>query len=461
MSMPIVTAVTDTSWETELLTAVEAVGHDVTVVRRCVDLADLLATAATGMARAAVVSANLRRLDADAISRMRAAGLQIIALAEPGNDIAERRIRQLGVVHVFPADAPPAAVVEVLLGLAAQPTSGAAPPYPSTNGNSPWAAAPVSGSAVAPASPAVSSSAPPATTSAQLPVTTSSAESGGKIIAVWGATGAPGRTTVAIGLADESARAGIPTLLIDADTYGGVISQGLGMLDEAPGIAAAARAHHHGALDVQTLASYSRQADRNLTVLTGIARADRWPELRADAVAGVLACARRLAAVTVVDCGFCLEDDEELSYDTIAPRRNAATLAVLRGADRIVAVGSADPTGVARLVRGLGELAEAVPTAAGRAPVVVMNRLRKSAMSSGDPAKEVSEAMRRFAGIRTPFFLPYDREAADRAVAVGRTLGDAAPRSALRVAFTQLASGLLGLPGQSAPPQVSSARGRR
>ena len=36
--------------------------------------------------------------------------------------------------------------------------------------------------------------------------------------------------------------------------------------------------------------------------------------------------ARSLAAVTVVDCGFCLEQDEELSFDTAAPLRNGATL---------------------------------------------------------------------------------------------------------------------------------------
>ena len=43
----------------------------------------------------------------------------------------------------------------------------------------------------------------------------------------------------------------------------------------------------------------------------------------------------------VVDTGFSLESDEEISSDLFAPRRNAATLAALRVADRIVAVGLA------------------------------------------------------------------------------------------------------------------------
>ena len=56
----------------------------------------------------------------------------------------------------------------------------------------------------------------------------------------------------------------------------------------------------------------------------------------------MLDVARSFAELTVVDLGFCLEADEELSFDTAAPRRNGATLAVLENADLVVAVGSAD-----------------------------------------------------------------------------------------------------------------------
>src|ERR1019366_10177289 len=46
----------------------------------------------------------------------------------------------------------------------------------------------------------------------------------GRLVAVWGPTGAPGRTTVAVVLATEAARLGCPSLLADADCYGGVIA---------------------------------------------------------------------------------------------------------------------------------------------------------------------------------------------------------------------------------------------
>ena len=67
---------------------------------------------------------------------------------------------------------------------------------------------------------------------------------------------------------------------------------------------------------------------------------DRWPELRPAALTMVWRVACRLVDVTVVDIGFCLEDDEELAYDTAAPRRNGAALLTLESADVVVAVPS-------------------------------------------------------------------------------------------------------------------------
>jgi hypothetical protein len=43
---------------------------DIHVVRRCVDVADLVATAATRQAPAALVSAQLRGLDAEVVDRL-------------------------------------------------------------------------------------------------------------------------------------------------------------------------------------------------------------------------------------------------------------------------------------------------------------------------------------------------------------------------------------------------------
>jgi MinD-like ATPase involved in chromosome partitioning or flagellar assembly len=322
-------------------------------------------------------------------------------------------------VHVLPADAAPQLITEAIVVAAAESSPGGGLADPRA---------------------ALPRLAEPTAEFPHLP-------GSGTIVAVWGPTGAPGRTTVAVGIADEAARLGVPTLLVDADPYGGVIAQVLGLLDESPGLAAAARLDNQGTLDVPALAGLARSINPALRVLTGIARADRWPELRPDSIRSVLNQARSLAALTVVDCGFNLEQDEELAYDTMAPRRNGATLAALEVADTVLAVGAADPIGVQRLVRGLADLAEALPETT---PRVIVNRLR-SGVVPGDPAREVAAALRRFAGVKQVETLPYDQAALDRALASGRTLGEAMPNSTLRQALAALASNLVGVAPEQAP----------
>jgi len=420
--VPVLTAVTDARWEAALVAALERGDLGVAVVRRCVDLADLLATASTGSARAALLSADLRRLDREALSRLAVAGVAVVGLVPPGDEEAERQLRQLGVVHVLPSDSTPQQLSDAVLGAVASrgaPTAGARAGLGDPRGALPEL----------PRHPGASDE-------------LATSPGSGQVVAVWGPTGAPGRTTVAVGIASELALLGRSTLLVDADVYGGVVAQLLGLLDEAPGLAAACRLANAGSLDVAGLAELARTVSPDLRVLSGIARADRWPELRPAALEVVLEQARSLATVTVVDCGFAVEQDEELAYDTSAPRRNGATLAALELADTVLAVGSADPVGLQRLVRGLGELRDAVP---GTQPVVVVNRLRASAVP-GDSRAEVRAALERYAGVSDPRLVPLDVEGVDRAVAAGRTLAEASPSSPTRLALAALAASLVGEP---------------
>ena len=433
MPVPVLTAVSDAVWEAQLVVALERADLGVAVVRRCVDLADLLATATTGQARAVLLSADLRRLDRAALARLAVAGVAVVGLAPPGDEEAERRLRALGVVHVLPSDTSPedlADAVVLAVGSPDEPSAGARVSHAD-----PRTALPPGGPVDEPGATSVLGA--------------------GEVVAVWGPTGAPGRTTVAVHLAGELAALGRSTLLVDADVYGGVVAQVLGLLDEAPGLAAAARLANQGGLDLPSLAGLARTVDPDLRVLSGVARADRWPELRPAALEVVLELARSLATTTVVDCSFALEQDEELVYDTAAPRRNGATLAVLAAADRVVAVGTADPVGLQRLVRGLGELKEAVP---GVEPLVVVNRLRRTAVP-GDARAEVRAALSRYAGVEQVRFLPLDVDGVDRAVAAGRTLAEAAPASPVRGALTALAAELAGVP--AAPPRRRLALSRR
>lgn len=434
MRVPVLTAVTDALWEAELVSALERDDLGVTVVRRCVDLADLLATAAAGTARAALLSADLRRLDREALARLTAAGVAVVGLVPPGDEDAERRLHQLGVPAVLPADSGPSAISAAVVQAVRAVSAGTADGDPRHHYGDPRAALPDLHV------PPADGTEPP-----------DFARVLGRVVVVWGPTGAPGRTTVAVGLAAEMAVLGTATLLVDADVYGGVVAQAVGLLDEAPGLAAAARLANAGNLDLPGLARLAPEIRRSLRVLTGISRPDRWPELRPAAIEAVLACARGLAATTVVDCGFSLEQDEELSYDTMAPRRNGATLAILGAADTVLAVGSAEPASLQRLVRGLGQLRESLPAVE---PRVVVNRLRRTALA-GDPESEVRAALRRYAGVTTLDVVPYDRAGLDAAAAGGRLLMEAAPKSPARRALARLAGELVGA------PMPRRGRGRR
>jgi Flp pilus assembly CpaE family ATPase len=425
MALQVFTAVTGAAWESELVGALDRVDHGVAVVRRCVDVPELLAAAATGTGQAALLSADLRRLDGEAVARLEAAGVAVVGLVEPGDDGAAERLHRLGVPRVLPADADPETIAQALR------EAVAGGPAPGHDVADPRAALPVLG---APAEPE------------ERPA------GRGRVVAVWGPPGAPGRTTVAVGVADEAARLGLASLLVDADVYGGVVAQVLGLLDESPGLAGAARQAGLGTLDTAALTRLAWAVRPQLRVLTGLARADRWPELRPRGVAAVLEEARRLAELTVVDVSFCLEEDEELSFDTAAPRRNGATLTVLGAADTVLCVSGADPVALQRTVRALGELREVLPDVE---PVLVVNQVRRGPVP-GDARAEIAEALTRFAGTEVAFFLPVDRRATDTALAEGRTLAEVAPGSALRTSLRSLAAAVAGV-----REPVSGRRGTR
>ncbi|MFE5839844.1 CpaE family protein [Arthrobacter sp. NPDC056493] len=418
MSIPVVTVGES---QEDLVGGLERLHGPVTVVRRCAELAELLAACQSGLARAAVVAEGSADLTASLVDRLAAVGVAVIALT----DSPEERLRLRGIgVTAAPSTVESTVLAESIadavsrhagLGLAGL-NPGAGPAY--TTG-------------FADAGAALSPEAVDAEPEQTLAGT-------GRVLAVWGPAGAPGRTLVAVNIAGELAAQGKSVLLVDADSYGASVAGVLGLLDEAAGLAQACRLADQGLLGREALLRVAVPVIAtagNFRVLTGITRADRWTELRAAALALVLDRAREMADVTVVDAGFCLEADEELSFDTMAPRRNAATLRSLELADTVIAVGSADPVGVPRLVRGLAELEGSLP---GVNPEVVLNKVRASAVGRS-PERQLREAWDRFgpsAGIKA--FLPWDPGAADAALLSGSLLLESAPESRLRAAIAEL-----------------------
>ena len=209
----------------------------------------------------------------------------------------------------------------------------------------------------------------------------------GSVIAVWGPSGSPGRTTIAISIAAELASLGHTVALADVDTHGASIAPALGMLDEAPGFAAACRLAGTDTLthlELERIAQRYESALGGFWVLTGIGRPSRWPELSGERVAATIRQCRTWVDYTILDTSSSLENDEEISSDLFAPRRNAAAVTAVHEADSIVAVGSADPVGLSRFLRAHVDMME---TASTSDVTVVMNRIRdwNESQRPGDP----------------------------------------------------------------------------
>lgn len=364
--------------------------RDLTVVRRCADLAEAVAAAAAGLGQVVMVS-DQRGLTRDVIAHLTSAAVRVVGVATDASSLA--RLTSLGVPQVLPVDADDDQMVEVVASLAAGTSAMPTPPVPPR---------------------------PPRA---------------GTTLAVWGPTGAPGRTTLAVNVAAELASAGRQVLLVDADTYGGAVAQALGLLDESPGLAAVARAALTGVVDDGVLDRYALTVRPGLRVLTGISRPGRWSELPGAALEHAWPAMALAADAVVIDCGFSLEADEALTFDTRAPQRNAATLTALAAADAVVAVGSAEPLSVMRLIHALPRLAECTSAQ----PIVVANRVRAE-VAGTRPDEAIADALARFAGIGDTWMVPWDPSACDAAVLAGQTLAERAPRSRARRAIGAVAA---------------------
>ena len=154
----------DQRYEAPIIQAIQARSDTLAIVRRCADLAEVIAAARAGVADLAVVDGADPDLTAEAIHSLRESGMSVIALAPHGD---RARLSALGVASVA-APGSPEQVVNSLIAATKTPRVPAAP------------------------------TCPPAPTPPPSPP--------GSVLAVWGTSGAPGRTTLAAGIATVLAR---------------------------------------------------------------------------------------------------------------------------------------------------------------------------------------------------------------------------------------------------------------
>jgi len=353
--MDVVLAAGGAAWEPRVLTHLNG-SQVLRLARRCVDVADLLATIGTDLAQAALVSVNLPGLDRDVIDRLTRAGIAVVAV-----EASPEQAARLGMDRSFGVeDLDAVADLDV--------------------------AVPVAPSAVAP------------------------------LIAVWGPTGAPGRSSVALAVASALAARDVDTVLVDADVDGGAQAHMLGVLGDVSGLVAACRAANQGG--VAEIDRHAEIVEPALRLLSGLPRADMWPQIRPSALDLVLNRLTESADVVVVDCGHGIE-----AGGGSGPDRHRSTVAILERADEIIVVGRAEPLGLTRLVRALHDLAA---VASGRSPRVLVNMTRRTL---GWSDREVDATITRLTGLAPQAHLPFDQVTWDAAALTGTTPRVAAPSS--------------------------------
>lgn len=390
----VLTVASGAAWESAALTMLSDT-RGVVVLKRCVDVNDLLATATAGQADVAVLALDAHGLDAAAVEHLARHRVRPVAVtADPAAEPARAWATRIGVRHLV-GEADPAGLRRAVLE---QPVVEEALYVPDDF-----------------------------TQQLDEPTLTG----GGRVIAVWGPAGAPGRTTVALGLAAGLAARGVTTTLVDADPWSASVAQHLGVTDEVSGLLAAARLSASGDLE-HRFPSVLRDVGGGLRIVTGLPRPDRWVEVRSGAIEHLLDVARTHGHV-VVDTGFSLEEDA-VEVGAL-PGRNSMTVSALAAADEVVVVGTADPVGLSRLARGLVEVRDVT----GGTPVRVLVNRRRSSL--GWSERDIAGMVEGFARLRGLHFLPEDRAAVDRALMAGQTLvesGDSPLGRALGEVLDQL-----------------------
>lgn len=313
MSASLVLAAPGLRFESQVIAAASSAGFEIR--RRCVDAADLLGACLGAPGLTAVITASLPRLSPEVTARLRASGSSIFGIAMSPEDSAALALLDLDGVIESPESAS-----ELLSELAAQCLGD-------LRVKGVWEVS------AAAASQARESRC-------------------GRLIAVWGPSGAPGRTTTATLLAQVlSIRE--RTALIDADTAAPSVALTLGLADDISGLILACRHAEAGTLSARTLASSMCAVSERLHALTGLPHPHRWAELRPVALSRVFEQIKADFPYAVVDIGAFIGFD-----GTPAVFPSSAADVALTTADSLVVVCHANPLGVARFLSALPQLAE-------------------------------------------------------------------------------------------------------
>lgn len=336
-------------------------GDGMVIADRCLDAVSLVERAAAMDLDVALASSDLHRLTGASLTAIREARLPLVLLVEPA-DIE----RYAGLAHLVPA----AAANEEVCG-ALREARARGPAYPTPAGTDAPDQTPDGGEG--------------------------DGDDGGRegqVIAVVSGKGAPGKTTVAIGLAVALANAGLRAVLVDADLRGGNVGS---YLDLDPRVGLVGLAFGGNGASEHSRIEEELQEGPGFAVLAGLERAETSSTVSAELLAGTVRSLRGLFDSVVLDAG-----------EAIPGMQRSATDSLLRLADRVLLVTCGDlvslwnaRAAVRHLREGLGVAAEAI--------AVVLNQKEGRGRYG---AAEVERAL----GVSVLAAVGEDRRAARRAI---------------------------------------------
>ncbi|MGO1590423.1 MAG: AAA family ATPase [Ancrocorticia sp.] len=345
--------------EIEIIEHFATLDPPIDITRRCADTVELLASAAAGLGSVAVVS----DMDLVTAAELHTHGVRIIGIAGAEGTDGNRGCDQLA--SPFAPE-----VAACIRNLSLEPMD-----------------------------------------EPQQPAIVPTAGRGGKVIAVWGSSGSPGRSSIARDLANAFAGSG-RTLLVDGDIYQPSVAQMLALGQETSAIVAAFRALNAGERGHQ-LVERACAGVAGFQFLAGLNSAARWRELPESVAAEFWPILREGWDWSVVDCASEAQRDE-YAYQN---QRDGFTLSLLEQADEVLLVGQPGALGIRRLLDQCDVAAELGVNAR-----VLINRAPRDRAA-------ISQLLHEY-GTSEILWVREDTGAMCSAVESGQLLAEAVPKSA-------------------------------
>lgn len=299
----IVVALGNVEWEPQLLSAFAHPMMNISIQRRCVDAVDARTAIRTLEVDAVLLSDATLRIDEDAIIDFIACGIRVVAIS---NDV--QKWERLGVDSIVDLEI------------------GDLPAMVRAIGNHIREVAQVV--AIEP-------------------------EPVGKLIAVTGFGGGAGRSSTARELSYVSCFVEEQlTLLVDADTLNPSLAIELNDENISRGLLPLTRLAESNRLSEVEVAALTTSVFEHLWFARGLPTANRWADLRPNALKKLWSYSKKTFEITVVDAGPLHGiEGAELSLDVL-PKRSSALLTTLDAATTVILTARADNVGVTRLIRG-------------------------------------------------------------------------------------------------------------